>query len=275
MAPFCLFSHCNRFGFGGFPSFNLGFNLGFGFTNMLLGGRSFFNFPPAFGMFSSGFMSSPPPLILPSNISSIFEVPKFENNHIDYSAPWMQPSTFKPMMDTLSFGGSALTFNNPPIVQQSKTKTTEKTEYSSMTREEALAAAAADENLEELITSKTSKGRSVIVDSASFVNDIPYAKDGTMEILLEVADSIGQDIKITSALGTSSSPHVKTTSGASHYDAKNPKLDFGGWMSAREANALRSSLLKTGKFESVVAECDGDTWHLDVKIKDSAYEELA
>ena len=305
MAPFCLFSHCNRFGFGGFPSFNLGFNMGLGFTNLLFGGRSFFNFPPAFGMFSSGFMSSPPPLILPPNISSIFEVPKFENNHIDYSAPWMQPTTFKPMMDTLSFGGSAQFFSNPPIInnpvvtnQNSGNNTGSNTpvytassagskvDYYNTTKTNAEAAAKKDENLEclkdlQIYPSMPPLQRTygVTISSASFINDIPYAKKGTMEILKKAAQEIKEDLVITSALGTSTSPHSLNKDGGvegTHYDPNNPKIDLGGGLTSQlQSNTLAEKLMATGYFDFVEPECDGVTWHLDLRIKDSAYEELA
>lgn len=151
----------------------------------------------------------------------------------------------------------------------------EKINYASLSREEALKKAKNDPNLEELVTTTSSKGHKVIISSVDFENDIPYAKKGTMEILLKVADEIGKDITVTSALGTSSSPHSGKEDQTGHYDPINPKIDFGGNLTSEEANKLKEALEATGHFEFVDKEDHGTTAHLDARIDKKSYEALA
>ena len=95
-----------------------------------------------------------------------------------------------------------------------------------------------------------------------------------MEILKSVLEECNiTHITITSALGTKTSPHDKNCE-HSHYDANNPKLDFGGGLTKEQAENLSEALMSTGKFEFATPESDGTTWHLDVKIRDSAYADL-
>jgi hypothetical protein len=142
--------------------------------------------------------------------------------------------------------------------------------YAKLSRSAALTEAAKNPNLEKL-----SGGNGWSVSSNSFANDIPYARKGTSAILAKVAAQIGQNITVTSALGTKTSPHVKSTGYASHYNDTNPKLDLGGGLSNSRALALKDKLLATGYFSRVSVESDGATSHLDVQIKESAYNNLA
>ncbi len=141
--------------------------------------------------------------------------------------------------------------------------------YSTMSRDAALKAAAADSALERL-----SGGKGWSISDASFINDIPYARKGTGAILEKVSDMIGEDIVVTSALGTKTSPHVKSESSASHYNRENPKLDLGGGLTLAQAQELKTKLDKTGMFALVEVESDGSTAHLDVQIAESAFKSL-
>ena len=110
---------------------------------------------------------------------------------------------------------------------------------------------------------------------ADFCNDIPYAKKGTGALLTKISDEIGEELIVTSALGTKTSPHSKGNSSCSHYNEKNPKLDFGGGLNHSEATSLANKLKNTGYFSRVAVEANGDgNYHLDVQIKDSAYNSL-
>lgn len=164
------------------------------------------------------------------------------------------------------------------------TSTTKKTTYSqtpslvnyrSLYREEALNTAKKDPNLERLMTTVSEKGNKVVISQASFVNDIPYAKKGAMDVLLAAADKIGQDLTITSALGCKTSPHSGSSTGDSHYNPNNPKIDFGGGLSHDAARSLKKDLESTGLFNFVNIEYDGATAHLDAQIKMSAYDKYA
>lgn len=159
-----------------------------------------------------------------------------------------------------------------------KEKYSQTINYGKLTRADALEKAKNDPNLEKLVTTTSSKGHKVIISSVDFENDIPYAKKGTMEILLKVADKIGKDITITSALGTSSSPHEGKDDQTGHYNPTNPKLDFGGGLNTAEAEELETALENTGYFEFVNPEANKDGtgyWHLDLKINEDAYSALA
>lgn len=147
--------------------------------------------------------------------------------------------------------------------------------YRNLTREEALNAAKNDPSLERLVTTVSKNGHKVIISEASFVNDIPYAKKGTMDVLLAAADKIGRDLTITSALGCKTSPHSGTFTGNSHYNPTNPKIDFGGGLSPDEASRLEAELESTGLFNFVTREIDGKTAHLDAQIALSSYEAYA
>lgn len=181
------------------------------------------------------------------------------------STPTFTPS-FTPSFTQWSFPKWDTT---PSFLGKTKTETTTSGSFASMSRSEALKAAQNNPNLEKL-----SGGIGWSISSASFTNDIPYAKKGTSDILARVSKQIGEDLVITSALGTKNSPHVKTSSSESHYNEENPKLDIGGGLSHTQAESLRSKLLNTGYFSRVEVEKHGDTAHLDVQIKDSAFKKL-
>lgn len=143
--------------------------------------------------------------------------------------------------------------------------------YANMSRDEALKAAAHDSNLEKL-----TGGDSWSVSTASFQNDIPYAKKGTAELLNRVCNDCAiTNLVVTSALGTKDSKHKSGSSPASHYNELNPKLDFGGGLSHADAEDLKTKLKRTGLFSRVEIEDHGKTSHLDVQFSDAAYKSLS
>ena len=107
---------------------------------------------------------------------------------------------------------------------------------------------------------------------SSFINDIPFAGRGINNFLDHLTEKIDSNITVTSALATKNSPHSKN---GGHYDAKNPKLDFGGQLSYSQAQTLKRKLDETGYFTRVEIESHGNTAHLDVKIKDEVLSEYA
>ena len=143
--------------------------------------------------------------------------------------------------------------------------------YAYLTRTNALRKAKSDSNLEEL-----KGGRRWQISSESFIEDIPFARKGVSKLLDRICDEIGEDLVITSALGTINSPHSKSISrsGASHYNPKNPKLDIGGGLSVDKAKELQRKLKNTGLFSRVEVEVDGTTAHLDVQFKESAFQNV-
>lgn len=154
-----------------------------------------------------------------------------------------------------------------------KEKYSQTINYGALTRAEALEKAENDPNLECL----TPDNEYVFLLNESFNNDIPYAKKGTMAILKKAAEEIGETLYITSALGTSSSPHAGKEKNSGHYDPTNPKIDLGGGLSETEAKELAQKLNSTGYFEFVNPEPNNDgfgNWHLDLKIDKDAYSDL-
>ncbi len=141
-------------------------------------------------------------------------------------------------------------------------------DYKTLSRSSALDKAKNDPNLEKL-----TGGANWKISEASFKNDIPYAGKGINKFLNKLTEELNINLTITSALGTASSPHAKN---GSHYDGKNPKLDFGGGLSEEMAKELVEKLNKTDYFEYAKKEDHGDgTSHLDVKIKDSTLKKFA
>ena len=137
--------------------------------------------------------------------------------------------------------------------------------YSRLSKSAAYQKALNDSNLENL----SSGGRRWSISEASFRTDIPFARKGTKAILDRVTSIIGEDLVITSALGTgeAGNPHVKSGY-ASHHNAENPKLDI----STRGKNAaqLAAKLRNTGYFSRVSIESD----HLDVQIDPAKFKNL-
>lgn len=132
-------------------------------------------------------------------------------------------------------------------------------DFRNMSKTEAVRAAANSPYLEYL---KGGKGWSVSSDD--FVNDIPYAANGMNKFLTHLSSKIGQNLVVTSALGTKKSPH--TASG--HYDSRNPKLDFGGGMTEKQAQTLANKLESTGYFSHIYLERHSDgTAHVDVEAR--------
>lgn len=141
-------------------------------------------------------------------------------------------------------------------------------DFGSMSKSEAIRAAKNNSNLEHL-----GGGKGWSVSDSSFVNDIPYAKKGMSKFLTKLSAQIGETLVVTSALGTANSPHSKN---GGHYDASNPKLDFGGGLTNSEANSLAGKLENTGYFSHILVEEHGDgTAHVDVKVKSSVLNSYA
>ncbi len=135
--------------------------------------------------------------------------------------------------------------------------------YILLSQKQAEEKAKNDSNLELL---KGGKNWSVL--EKSFLTDIPYAKKGTGAILDKVANMIGEELIITSALGTgeAGNPHQKSGY-ASHHNAENPKLDI---RTTGNGNKLAEKLRSTGYFSRVSVEKD----HLDVQIDSSKYKDF-
>ena len=136
--------------------------------------------------------------------------------------------------------------------------------YLGLSKASAYQKAKSDSNLEEL-----KGGSRWQISSASFRTDIPFAKKGTGAILDKVAAAIGEELIITSALGTgeAGNPHQKGGY-ASHHNAENPKLDIS--TRGKNASVLAQKLKDTGYFSRVSIESD----HLDVQIDPSKFKTL-
>ena len=138
------------------------------------------------------------------------------------------------------------------------------TSYSTISRERALERARNDSRLEEL---KGGDGWSISSDS--FVTDIPYARKHTGEILSFVSSLIGEEIIVTSALGTAGTrnrrtPHVVSRNYCTHHNAENPKLDI---KHNGHPSRLKYKLSCTGLFSRISIE----STHLDIQIKPEVY----
>ena len=271
--PFGGFGCCNNFGwninpFGSFGCFN---KVGlYGYSDpMSLSCFNYYGTP----------YNEPPSMYDTFNSSNAFDYTKINQSYQSWDMTTM-PSLNSNMQYDWSNQIKQLKIMAPEKEKakkgEGKTDNGDNINYASLSREEALEKAKNDPNLEELVTTTSSKGHKVIISSVDFENDIPYAKKGTMEILLKVADKIGKDITITSALGTSSSPHAGKEDQTGHYNPTNPKLDFGGGLTTAEAEELKTALENTGYFEFVSnPEKHGATAHLDTRIKEESYEALA
>ena len=187
---------------------------------------------------------------------------------IDFSELWKQAGNVSENSDWGNAWNNFKLNNNIPSF--GKQKGSSKYSFANMTRSEALSAAEGNANLEKL-----TGGANWTVSDASFQNDIPYARKGTSAILAKAASLAGENLVVTSALGTKNSPHVKSNSQASHYNSENPKLDLGGGLNQQRAYSLQSKLKNTGLFSRVAVEGHGDgTYHLDIQIADSAFNGL-
>lgn len=135
--------------------------------------------------------------------------------------------------------------------------------YLNLTKSAAFAKAKTDSNLEQL-----TGGRNWSISEASFRTDIPFAKKGTGAILDKVAALTGENLVITSALGTgeANNPHQKSGY-ASHHNAENPKLDI---RINGNAQTFAQKLRDTGYFSRVSVESD----HLDVQIDPAKFKGL-
>lgn len=139
-----------------------------------------------------------------------------------------------------------------------------------MSKSEAIKAVSNNKYYESI--AKGGKGWSV--DPNSFINDIMYARSGTSEMLTNIAKSI-PGLKITSALGTKTSPHGGKITSTGHYSGT--KLDFAvADKSEASAKDLADRLRATGYFSQVNAEnVKGQGWHVDAQIAKSKYDEIA
>ena len=172
---------------------------------------------------------------------------------------------------------NSLDENNLNKINNTKTNTTEKSgnnivnlqkkvdiSYSKMTRTQALKRAKNDSRLEKL-----SGGNGWSIAEKCFITDIPYARKHTGEILSFVSSLIGENIVVTSALGTAGTnktrtPHKISQSYCTHHNAENPKLDI---KTNGNSYGLRKKLIATGLFSRVSVEPD----HLDIQIKNEVY----
>ena len=250
-----------------FSNFSL-FNFGCGGFNPFgqLGQIPYSNLFSNFGMMST-------PSIFSNCIGGQnFSTPSFTNTPYTLNSPtsifntpsWdssFTPTFSTPSWDSFSFSPAKTETKDPT---NRKKETGYKSKFSTMTKTEAIRAAEASSYLEKLTA-----GNGWSVSSASFTNDIPYARKGMGSFLTRLSKEIGENLVVTSALGTATSPHAKD---GGHYDETNPKLDFGGGLTIAAAHSLKSKLDNTGYFSRVEVEVDGNTAHLDVKVKESALQ---
>lgn len=137
--------------------------------------------------------------------------------------------------------------------------------YANLSRSAAYKKAQSDPNLENI----SSGGNRWQISKSSFRTDIPFARKGTKLILDKVTSIIGENLVITSALGTgeAGNPHVRSGY-ASHHNADNPKLDIS--THGKNAHQLAAKLRNTGYFSRVSIESD----HLDVQIDPKKFNTL-
>ena len=115
------------------------------------------------------------------------------------------------------------------------------------------------------------------IDQGSFVNDVAAARAGTGAILSAVAAQMpGQNIVITSALGTKQSKKNKIHSGGDkgtgHYEGQTIDISAAG-MTKAQAEDYAKRMYATGYFSHVAAERGKDgQYHLDARIADEAYK---
>lgn len=115
------------------------------------------------------------------------------------------------------------------------------------------------------------------IDQGSFVNDVAAARAGTGAILSAVAAQMpGQNIVITSALGTKQSKKNKIHSGGDkgtgHYEGQTIDISAAG-MTKAQAKDYAKRMYATGYFSHVAAERGKDgQYHLDARIADEAYK---
>ena len=272
--------------------YNLNYLINYNMNNNLLGAGNNCNFATPISNFSNPFQVGNLPVFGGFNFSSVQmpDLSKYTNfNNFFHTAPvfnFMQTSNA-----SLAFPSNTYTFNlenytlpridwskyqfNIPSLgslnvgnnQQSlRIGNSTGSAYATLSRSEALTRAQNDSNLERL-----RGGARWTISNASFKNDIPFAMKGVNNFLDRLTSEIGENLTVTSALGTKNSPHARN---AGHYDPINPKLDFGGGLSYSEANRIASKLRNTGYFSNVLVKTHGNTAHIDVKIKESAIRDF-
>lgn len=176
--------------------------------------------------------------------------------------------TFTPRFSTphnYTVSTPSLATSRPSVASSRSQQGGKCSEYAKMSRSTALNKAQNDSRLESI----ASGGTGWSCSSADFRNDIMFATKGTTERLNRAIAKIRQtnpsfSLKVTSALGTSSSPHCQN---GGHYSVDATKLDFGGGMSKAKAQETARLLMSTGEFAFANPECDGKTWHIDAKLK--------
>lgn len=137
--------------------------------------------------------------------------------------------------------------------------------YANLSKAEAEKKAQNDSRLERL---SGGQGWSL---ANTFETDIPYAKKGTSEILTRVAELVGENLVITSALGTAgtskqTTPH-EIGGYVSHHNAENPKLDIDCRDNAH-VKQLAQKLEATGYFSHIHQHAT----HIDVQIDPNKFK---
>ena len=274
----------NFFGFnGGFGGFNIGFgifnsNPFFGFNNCNNNIFSLYSQPTS--SFVGGFnpiQTNMPAWNQPSVTSLWNQVPTNANG--TSTTTWNTNSAWNTTPSWNNTPEKTSSYSNNSSSTGSKQKTSTQTyhktvngsvdnSYASLSKTEAEKKAQNDSRLEKL------NGGANWDLASTFETDIPYAKQGTSEILSKVSSMVGEKLTITSALGTKgasgkASPH-KIGGYASHHNAENPKLDIN-ITSVSHGEKLAQKLHETGYFSHIAIESD----HLDVQIDPSKYEKVS
>lgn len=191
-------------------------------------------------------------------------------NQIFNTAPWSTSTTinFSPS-SYFNNTSSSYDFSTPKNYTNNYNKNVSGNinhSYATLSKSAAYSKALNDSSLENL----SSGGKKWQISSASFKTDIPFAKKGTGKILDIVAETIGVNLVVTSALGTGQAGNPHQRNGyASHHNAENPKLDLKippGMSAATFAQKLRN----TGYFSHVLNEGN----HIDVQIDPAKYRSL-
>lgn len=249
----------NPFFFNPFMSFNMlnAFNLQSGFL-------------AGYGLGMSGFKNQQASQFsgINSNVSVFGDTTAFCTGMDTFNSTSYMPLNFGESL----FGGPFMVapkINNDVVDKGNKDENSDKN-YKNLSRADALKKAEKDENLEKL-----TGGEGWTISEKSFIHDIPYAKKGTGKLLAKACEQAGVSLTVTSALGTgeTGSPHTATGE-VSHYNEKNPKLDFGGYNSKDEADKVAEMLRGTELFSRVAVEPNkgGSGYHLDVQFSDDKYE---
>ena len=279
----CSMPFFGNWNFPTMPNF-FGFNGGFGCCNNSFG--SLFSFMPNFGFnnFNNNIFSfynqpttsfvgswnqvqtSLPQWQSPSAQSLWNQVP---TNTVTNTATWNSTATWSNTTSKVSNSSSTSSNGKTSFTTYSKSVSgSVDNSYANLSKTQAERKAQNDNRLERL---DGGKGWSL---ASTFETDIPFAKRGTAKILDKVASLVGENLVITSALGTAGTssqrtPH-KIGGYASHHNAENPKLDID-ITSRSHGEKLAQKLRETGYFNHISIESD----HLDVQIDPRKFESLS